>query len=101
MGGEVYSVELCNPAHGTCHADGPSGRAAARLFGVARKTVLTTMQHAVPRENFDAAGLAGFVLVPNLARLKHPLQSRTPGSIRKPRAWFASRVLFWTRRSRS
>ena len=44
----MYSVELYNRVRRACHVDGMSGREAARLFGVDRKTVAKILQYSVP-----------------------------------------------------
>jgi transposase len=44
----MYSVELYARVRRACHVDGLSGRAAARLFGIDRKTVSKILKHSVP-----------------------------------------------------
>ena len=44
----MYSVELYARVRRACHVDGLSERAAARLFGVDRKTVSKILKHSVP-----------------------------------------------------
>jgi transposase len=44
----MYSVELYARVRRACHVDGLSERAAARLFGIDRKTVSKILEHSVP-----------------------------------------------------
>ena len=44
----MYSVELYSRVRRACHVDGMSKSAAARLFGVNRKTVSKMLAHSVP-----------------------------------------------------
>ena len=44
----MYSVELYRRVRRACHVDGMSERAAARLFGIDRKTVSKILKHTVP-----------------------------------------------------
>ena len=44
----MYSVELYARVRRACHVDGLSERAAARLFGIDRKTVSNILKHSVP-----------------------------------------------------
>ena len=44
----MYSVELYTRVRRACHVDGMSQRAAARLFGIDRKTVAKILKHALP-----------------------------------------------------
>ena len=44
----MYSVELYARVRRACHVDGLSERAAARLFGIDRKTVSKILKHSVP-----------------------------------------------------
>jgi len=44
----MYSVELYARVRRACHVDGLSERAAARLFGIDRKTVAKILKHSVP-----------------------------------------------------
>ena len=44
----MYSVELYGRVRRACHVDGMSERAAARHFGIDRKTVSKILQHSVP-----------------------------------------------------
>ena len=44
----MYSVDLCAHVRRACHVEGLSERAAARLFGVDRKTRSTICEHPVP-----------------------------------------------------
>lgn len=44
----MYSVELYARVRRACHVDGLSERAAARLFGIDRKTVSKLLKHTVP-----------------------------------------------------
>ena len=44
----MYSVDLYSRVRRACHVDGMSKSAAARLFGVNRKTVSKMLEHAVP-----------------------------------------------------
>ncbi len=44
----MYSVELHTRVRRACHVDGLSERAAARLFGIDRKTVSKIVKHSVP-----------------------------------------------------
>ncbi|WP_120634598.1 IS21 family transposase, partial [Ruegeria sp. EL01] len=44
----MYSVELYNRVRRACHVDGMSNSAAARLFGIDRKTVAKILKHSVP-----------------------------------------------------
>jgi len=44
----MYSVELYRRVRRACHVDGMSERAAARYFGVDRKTVSKILKHSVP-----------------------------------------------------
>ncbi len=47
-GWEMYSVDLYARIRRACHVDGMSERAAARHFGVDRKTVSKILKHSVP-----------------------------------------------------
>ena len=44
----MYSVELYSRVRRACHVDGMSNSAAARLFGIDRKTVAKILKHQVP-----------------------------------------------------
>jgi len=44
----MYSVELYSRVRRACHVDGMSNSAAARLFGIDRKTVAKILKHSVP-----------------------------------------------------
>ena len=44
----MYSVELYGRVRRACHVDGMSNSAAARLFGIDRKTVAKILKHSVP-----------------------------------------------------
>jgi transposase len=44
----MYSVELYNRVRLACHVQGMSGREAARVFGIDRKTVSKILMHSVP-----------------------------------------------------
>ena len=44
----MYSVELYSRVRRACHVDGMSKSAAARHFGIDRKTVSKILKHAVP-----------------------------------------------------
>ena len=44
----MYSVELYNRVRRSCHVEGMSQSAAARQFGIDRKTVAKMLKHAVP-----------------------------------------------------
>lgn len=44
----MYSVELYSRVRRACHVDGLSKSAAARLFGIDRKTVAKILEHSVP-----------------------------------------------------
>lgn len=44
----MYSVELYSRVRRACHVDGISNSAAARLFGIDRKTVAKILKHSVP-----------------------------------------------------
>ena len=44
----MYSVELYGRVRRACHVDGMSNSAAARLFGIDRKTVAKILRHSVP-----------------------------------------------------
>ena len=44
----MYSVELYSRVRRACHVDGMSNSAAARLFGIDRKTVAKILKHPVP-----------------------------------------------------
>jgi transposase len=44
----MYSVELYSRVRLACHVDGLSNSAAARLFGIDRKTVAKILKHSVP-----------------------------------------------------
>ncbi len=44
----MYSVELYNRVRRACHVEGMSQSAAARQFGIDRKTVAKMLKHAVP-----------------------------------------------------
>ena len=44
----MYSVDLYSRVRRACHVDGMSNSAAARLFGVDRKTVAKILKHSVP-----------------------------------------------------
>ncbi len=44
----MYSVELYGRVRRACHVDGMSERAAARHFGMDRKTVSKILKHSVP-----------------------------------------------------
>ncbi len=44
----MYSVELYARVRRACHVDGLSERAAARFFGIDRKTVSKILKHSVP-----------------------------------------------------
>ena len=44
----MYSVELYARVRRACHVEGLSERAAARLFGIDRKTVAKILEHSVP-----------------------------------------------------
>jgi len=44
----MYSVELYGRLRRTCHVDGRINSAAARLFGIDRKTVAKILKHSVP-----------------------------------------------------
>ncbi len=44
----MYSVDLYSRVRRACHVDGMSKSAAARLFGVNRKTVSKMLEHSVP-----------------------------------------------------
>jgi hypothetical protein len=44
----MYSVEFYARVRRACHVDGLSERAAARLFGIDRKTVSKILKHSVP-----------------------------------------------------
>lgn len=48
MGGEMHSVELYNRVRRACHVEGMSKREASRLFEIDHKTILKTLEHAVP-----------------------------------------------------
>ena len=44
----MYSVDLYRRVRHACHVDGMSKSAAARLFGIDRKTVAKILKHSVP-----------------------------------------------------
>ena len=44
----MYSVDLYSRVRRACHIDGMSNSAAARLFGIDRKTVAKILKHSVP-----------------------------------------------------
>ena len=44
----MYSVDLYSRVRRACHVDGMSKSAAARLFGIHRKTVAKILEHSVP-----------------------------------------------------
>jgi hypothetical protein len=44
----MYSVDLYSRVRRACHVDGMSKSAAARLFGINRKTVSKMLEHSVP-----------------------------------------------------
>ena len=44
----MYSLELYSRVRRACHVDGMSNSAAARLFGIDRKTVSKILKHSVP-----------------------------------------------------
>jgi len=44
----MYSVDLYSRVRRACHVDGMSKSAAARLFGINRKTVAKILKHSVP-----------------------------------------------------
>lgn len=44
----MYTVELYARVRRACHVEGLSERAAARLFGIDRKTVAKILEHSVP-----------------------------------------------------
>ena len=44
----MYSVELYSRVRRACHVDGMSNSAAARHFGIDRKTVAKILKHSVP-----------------------------------------------------
>lgn len=44
----MYSVDLYNRVRRACHVEGMSKSAAARLFGIDRKTVAKILKHALP-----------------------------------------------------
>ena len=44
----MYSVDLYSRVRRACHVEGMSNSAAARLFGVDRKTVSKILKHSVP-----------------------------------------------------
>lgn len=44
----MYSVELYNRVRRACHVEGMSKSAAARMFGIDRKTVSKILKHSVP-----------------------------------------------------
>ena len=44
----MYSVELYSRVRRACYVDGMSNSAAARLFGIDRKTVAKILKHSVP-----------------------------------------------------
>jgi hypothetical protein len=44
----MSSVELYSRVRRACHVDGMSNSAAARLFGIDRKTVAKILKHSVP-----------------------------------------------------
>jgi transposase len=44
----MYSVELYSRVRRACHVDGMNKSAAARLFGIHRKTVAKILEHSVP-----------------------------------------------------
>ena len=44
----MYTVDLYGRVRRACHVDGLSERAAARLFGIDRKTVGKILKHTVP-----------------------------------------------------
>ena len=44
----MYSVEIYNRVRRACLKDGMSGREAARVFGVDRKTISKMLRHELP-----------------------------------------------------
>ena len=44
----MYSVDLYSRVRRACHVEGMSKSAAARQFGIDRKTVAKMLEHAVP-----------------------------------------------------
>ena len=58
----MYSVDLYSRVRRACHVDGMSNSAAARLFGIDRKTVAKILKHAVP----PGYQRTGAPVVPNL-----------------------------------
>ena len=48
MGRCILSVELYSRVRRACHVEGMSKSAAARQFGIDRKTVAKMLKHAVP-----------------------------------------------------
>ena len=44
----MYSVDMYSRVRRACHVDGMNNSAAARLFGIDRKTVAKILKHSVP-----------------------------------------------------
>ena len=76
----MYSVELYSRVRRACHVDGMSKSAAARHFGIDRKTVSKILKHAVPpgyRRNGPPARPKLDPFIPLINR-KRPVNQRFP-----------------------